>query len=389
MYNHPPNFEERAMTQSRMQSHVSKWLRYCAAGLTLALGAAAQAQIVIGQPTSITGLAASAVNEYIAGSRLVIDAVNAEGGIHGERIEVIQLDDAYDPKRTAENARKLIEEHNAIALFMTRATPNTQSVLTHLERHGVPLIAPSTGSMQFHRPARRYVFNVRTPYQSEAEKAMRYLDTIDSTRLAVVYVDDDFGIDVIEGAMRGAQNTRVKLVATIPFTRESLDYAAITEEVMKSGAQAVLWAASSTVTAKGINALRAAGSKAQMVALSNNASHGFIAALGKAGEGTIVTQVFPNERSSATPMVLEAMTLARGKALSPAMLEGFAAAKVLVAALRRAGPKPTSARLVTALENLRDYNLGGRELHISYSPRNRSGLNYADLSVIRQGQFVR
>ena len=66
--------------------------------------------------------------------------------------------------------------------------------------------------------------------------------------------------------------------------------------------------------------------------------------------------------------------------VSPAMLEGFAAAKVLVESIRRAGPKPTRDKLQAALENLRKFDLGG--LEVSYTPDDHTGLEFADLSII-------
>lgn len=78
---------------------------------------------------------------------------------------------------------------------------------------------------------------------------------------------------------------------------------------------------------------RAAGSTAQLVTLSNNASAGFVKSLGGSGRGVIVTQVFPYERPIAYPMVKEAQELAKAREsteMSPVMLEGFAAAKALV-----------------------------------------------------------
>ncbi|MDT4883726.1 hypothetical protein FQZ97_1197930 [compost metagenome] len=105
----------------------------------------------------------------------------------------------------------------------------------------------------------------------------------------------------------------------------------------------------------------------------------------------IVTQVFPNERSVAYPLIKEALDLAKAKGMdgvSPAMMEGFAAAKVLVEGLRRAGPNPTPVALRDALEGLRNFNLGG--LSVSYSPTNHTGLDFADLSIVdATGKFRR
>ena len=79
------------------------------------------------------------------------------------------------------------------------------------------------------------------------------------------------------------------------------------------GIVGVLWIGSGSAVVEGVKALRAAGSAAQIVTLSNNASSGFIKQLGSASTGVIVTQVFPSERAAAQPMVKEAMALAEGR----------------------------------------------------------------------------
>ena len=147
--------------------------------------------------------------------------------------------------------------------------------------------------------------------------------------------------------------------------------------------------ASSAAVVDGIKAFRAAGSNAQVVTLSNNASGGFIKSLGDSARGVIVTQVFP--QSIGFKMVKEATDLARAQKIneiSPAMLEGFAAAKVLVEALRRASPKPTRERIQAALEGMQKFDLGG--LEVTYSPTDHTGLDFADLSIITSdGKFRR
>ncbi|PJC17282.1 MAG: amino acid ABC transporter substrate-binding protein, partial [Comamonadaceae bacterium CG_4_9_14_0_8_um_filter_57_21] len=130
------------------------------------------------------------------------------------------------------------------------------------------------------------------------------------------------------------------------------------------------------------------GSGAQFVTLSNNASEGFVKLLGEQGRGVIVTQVFP--QSFSYTLVKDATQLAKSKGvgvLSPAMLEGYTSAKVLVEALRRSGPKPTREKLQTSLENFK-YDIGG--LEVSYDKSNHTGLDFADLSIITaDGRFRR
>ena len=364
--------------------------RLCSALLLAFATAGASAQIVIGQTVGITGPVAATVSEAVAGAQLVIDAVNAQGGVHGERIEMLRSDDGFDVKRAGENARMLIEDKKVLALFLNRGTPHAQAIIPWLDKHGVPLIAPSTGAMVLHKPVQKHVFNVRSTYQREAQKAVQHLHTVGIERIAVVHAADSFGADGLEGAANGFAAAKLVPAVVLPADREKPDYAAIVPALVKARAQAVLWIGSGTAVTEGVKALRAAGSFAQVVTLSNNASSGFIKQLGDASKGVIVTQVFPNERSVGTPMVKEALALAQAKGqneLSPAALEGFAAGKVLVEALRRAGPKPTRAKLLAALEGMRNYDLGG--LEVSYSPQDHSGIDFADLSIISEGKFKR
>lgn len=352
---------------------------------------AARADLLIGQTAGLTGPVASSVKEASDGARLYIDHVNARGGIAGEKIELLSLDDGFEVKRSAENARILIEDKKVLALFLNRGTPNAEAILPLLEQSGTVLVAPSTGAMVLHDPVKRFVFNVRAPYQRESEKAVTHLATIGIQRIAVVHADDSFGADGLAGADKGFARAGLKPVAVVKANRLKPEFDAIVKAVVDAQAQAVLWIGSGTAVADGVKALRKAGSAAQVVTLSNNASAGFIKSLGDASRGVIVTQVFPDERQLSYAFIAEATALAKArgaKEVTPAMLEGFASAKVLVEGLRRASPKPTREKLRVALESLRDFDLGG--LRLGFSPIDHTGLEFADLSIIgTDGRFRR
>lgn len=357
--------------------------------LLATLGLPAQSQILIGQTTAVTGAVAATVKETGIGAKLHLDAINALGGIGGETIELITLDDKFDPKLAAANARTLIEERKVVALFMTRGTPHTEAVIPLLEQYGVPLIAPSTGAMVLHTPVRKNVFNVRATYQREAERAIAHLTSIGIRRIAILHVDDSFGLDGLEGAQRGLAAAKLQAVVVEKFDRSKPDFSAIAQPLSKAQAQAVMIIGSGPAVAGGIRAIKVAGGKPQFVTLSNNASGGFIQLLGEDSAGVIVSQVLP--KSLNFPLVREATRLAKARNmddLSPAMLEGFASAKVLVEALRRAGPKPTRERIQAALEAMQKFDLGGME--VSFSLTDHTGLDFADLAIIGPtGKFRR
>ena len=355
----------------------------------LATATLAQADILIGQTAAYTGTSAAAVQEITAGAKLYIDAVNERGGIAGQRIKLLAMDDKFDPKLAAENTRKLIKDDGVIAMFLSRGTPHTEAMLPLLDEFNVPLIAPSTGAMVLHTPVKKNVFNVRATYQLEAEKAVHLLQAIGLDRVGVLYTDDSFGLDALTGARTGFAQNKIQPVYIGKFDRSKPDFTLVTAEIIKTKPNALVIFGSGNNVVDAVRAVRAAGSSATLVTLSNNASAGFVKALGEHAKGVIVSQVFPGERSSA--LFSEVARAAKAKGItevSPAMLEGYAAAAVLVQGLRRAGKNPTGPRLQAALEATRGFDVGG--MKINYSATDHTGLSFTELSIIsKDGRFVR
>ena len=361
----------------------SFWLKSLAA-LVLAATGAARADILIGQTADFSGPNAAGVKETAAGARLYIDHVNASGGVNGEPVTLVSMDDKFEPPLAAANARELITKKHVLALFLTRGTPHNQAILPLLGEFGVPLVAPSTGAMTMHKPVNPWVFNVRASYQHEANRAIRHLSLVGLGKVGIVQVGDSFGADAVKGALEAFTQVNGSALFTETYDREKPDFSKIVEKVKATEPQAILFIGSGSTVVAGVNAIRAGGSRAQIVTLSNNASDGFIKALGDNAKGTIVTQVFPYERSFANAMVKQAREYAKAATgddrVTPAMLEGFAGAKVLVEGLRRAGKQPTREKLRDALESMHRYDIGG--LEVNFSASSHSGLDYTDLSII-------
>jgi branched-chain amino acid transport system substrate-binding protein len=363
--------------------------------LVASLGGAslsAQAQIIVGQTNGVTGQVAASVKELNLGAKLYIDHVNATGGVNGQKIEVIVMDDAFDPKRTAANAQALIDK-NAVALFLTRGTPHTQAVMPLLDKYQIPLVAPSTGAMLLHKPVNPYIFNVRSTYQRESERAIQLLLEMGNQRIALVQVNDTFGQDAAAGALKGLADQKVKPVAHLTFDREKPDVPGLVRQIMAADPQVVLFIGTQQLVADSINGLRTAGSRAMVSTLSNNASAGFLQLLDKNAAGVIVSQVFPNERTMTMPMVREITDLVKkapesGGIVTPAIMEGFASAKVLVEAIKRAGKDVNRGSVLRALNGMNKYDLGG--LEVSFSPTDHTGATYADIAIIDpRGRFLR
>jgi ABC-type branched-subunit amino acid transport system substrate-binding protein len=366
----------------------------------LGLGASsASAQIRIGQTSGFTGPVAGPVADINIGAKLYLDYANAEGGINGQTIELVSLDDKNQPALTVENATKLIADPKVIALFLNRGTPHTKALMPLLAEAHIVLLAPSSGAMELHSPVNPWIFNVRTTYQAETERLVRHLGTSKLDKVALCYVNDSFGTDALQGAMKVFKEAKTTPTVSEAIDKAKPDYTACVKKIIDTKQLGAVFIGTSVSVAAGVKALRAAGSAVTVATLSNNAASGFVKELGPVATGVIVSQVFQSERSLATPMIVEASKLAAAKNISPltpAMIEGYAAAKVLVIGLKKAAADGkgtvTRSSFKKALETFNRVDIGGGlgSSGVTYSPTDHSGLEYVDLSYIGQdGTFRR
>jgi ABC-type branched-subunit amino acid transport system substrate-binding protein len=342
----------------------------------------------LGNSGPSSGPNSASMLELLDGANLYFDSVNAQGGIKGRRIELLQRDDNFEVPRTVKNVEKLIDEDRVDALLLVRGTPHNEAILPLIERAGVPLIGPSTGAMVLHKPVKKYVFNVRTAYRSEAQKLAHFLALLGKQRISVIHVGDSFGDDVAQGIVAGLAERQLVPIGIHKFDRKTVDIAKAVPEVKRANPDAIVLIGAGQAVAAGVEALRNQGVHAPVATVSNNASTGFIKSLGSYSSGVMVSQVFPDERVANVPLAREATRLAQKKnmQLTPAMMEGFAAAKVTVEALRRCAGSCSRADLQRALETL-DLDLGG--VRLAYSPTDHSGIEFTDLSIIDKNGIFR
>jgi branched-chain amino acid transport system substrate-binding protein len=357
---------------------------------------AAHAQIKLGIAGPLEGKNAGSMLEVVKGAELYIGQVNANGGVGGQKVQIVARDDNFEVPKTVAAVTRLIEQDNVVGLMLVRGTPHNQAILPLVAKHQIPLIGPSTGAMVFHQPVNKYVFNVRTAYQLEAEKLVALLKTTGMHRIAVLNVADGFGRDVRKGLDSGLAKQNLQPVVELEFDREAAtkdntDFMKpVLDKLVKSDPQVVIVVGAGLAVKNAIVALRNAGSEARIATVSNNASTAFIKLLDKHARGVIVSQVFPDEKSLTHPFVREAQMAAHKSkvTLTQGMLEGFAAAKIAVKGLRGAGTPVTRAGLQRALDNLGTFDLG--DMAINYSPTDHTGLDLTDLSIItRDKTFLR
>lgn len=343
----------------------------------------AHAQIIIGQTTALSGEYSDIAKESLHGARLYLDKINSDGGVNGQRIELITMDDAADPARATANAKELIEGKNALSMFLSLGVQSTQAMYGQLSFSKTPLVGTLAGATSLHKPVNPFIFNVRTSQQVEIGKAINYLKLVGAARIAFVHENGGPGQ---EDARLSFAQEKLSPAVVLPLGTKG-DIVPIAEAIEKSGAQGVVWVGSPLLVAEGIKLLRKRGNFLQNVVMSSCATSAFVKELGSDGSGVVVSQVFPMDRAQ---FVEEARILnmkQNGPPLTPGVLEGYASAKVLVEGIKRAGARPSRAKLLDALNSMHDYDLGGGK--ISYSANNHSGMEFVQLSVITKAGVFR
>ena len=359
-----------------------------AAAVVIAAHAKVEAPLVIGQTADFSGPQAAAVKETTAAAKAYFDAVNKRGGVNGRPIVLESLDDGFDPKRTVANATKLITENKVLALMLSRGTANAEALIPVTRAHKVMVFAPVGGSELMHRPANHYLFNIRPMHRLEAERAVGQLSAQGLRRIAVAYVDDAMGTDAVKGALEGLKAARLEPAALVTIPRGEPKVEAAVETLVKAQPDAVLGLCIAKSCAALVKQLRAKGSLAQFVSLSNTSSSGYVKDLDASARGVIVTQVYPYPFADAPAVSKEFRQLAADNnlALSYSSIEGFIAAKVMTEALKRAGASPTPESLIKAMENR--YDLGG--FTVDFGSQSRTGSEFMELTMISKGgRFIR
>jgi branched-chain amino acid transport system substrate-binding protein len=191
------------------------FIRATLAIILFALALPSAAQIVIGQIAAFSGPLAPTGTHMRAGAQLYFDAINAEGGIHGARIQLLSKDDGYKSEETVRLAREMLKESQPLAFIGFVGTGNIEAILDQkvLSEAGIPLVAVRTGTESLVRRNDPFLFMTRASYAEEIEKITDQYITTGYTRFAILYQDDAFGQGVLQSAEQAIKNAGGTLAA--------------------------------------------------------------------------------------------------------------------------------------------------------------------------------
>jgi len=360
-----------------------------AAALAGAPALRAQAdRILLAQSAPFTGPSAQLGIQFHQGAKLYFDQLNAQGGVHRRPIELVKLDDGYEPDRCAENTRKLIAE-DPVSLFGYIGTPTSVAALPLATAAKVPFVAPFTGAMALRQPLNRYAFHIRASYNDETELVVKQLTQLGLQKIAVFYQNDAYGKAGLDGVTLAMASRNMKTIAQATVERNTVAVESAVKTLVAAQPDAIVQIGAYKACAAFIRQARKAGFGGTFFNVSFVGTQALADELGRDAAGIAVSQVMPSPYNASRPITREFQAaVKKGGAdyqVNYSSMEGYLAAKVLAEGLRRG--KPTHEGVVAGLESIASEDFGG--FMVTFSPNDHVASKFVELSMLTADGKVR
>ncbi|WP_168735296.1 ABC transporter substrate-binding protein [Pseudothauera rhizosphaerae] len=375
---------------------MTAWLvRMTMAVCTVLLPAVAAADFVVAQIAPLSGPLAPTGEHMRAGAQLYFDRVNAAGGVHGQKIRMVVRDDGYRIEDTVKLAREAIAKDDPIVLYGIVGTGNIAALVKEgvLDKAGIAAVGLRTGAASLLNPPHPYLFTARASYATEVERMIEQMTTMGMNRIGVFFQDDAFGRDGLVAAEAALRGKGLEIAAQGAYERNTTKVEAAAAAIAAVNPQGVVMVSNTAASTAFVTEYRKRGGDGMLLVLSTTDGPQVVERLGReAAHGLAIAQIVPHPQSRTMPLVREFQeTYARGVPagieMNHTLLQGYVGGKIIVEALRRAGPNATRATLRDALEGIRNYDLGG--IRADFSPTRHTGVDFVDITIIgRDGRLL-
>ena len=322
-------------------------------------------KIVIGGTVPLSG-EASAFGSVGPGAKAYFAYVNANGGVHGRKIDYRFYDDAYDPVQTVQQTRRLVEQDKVFAIFNSVGTANNKAIQPYLNQRKVPQLFVGDGAQATSQPARYpWTMGFLQSYLGEGAVYGRNLvKTSKAAKIGVLFQNDDLGKDMTRGLERAIAGKGPQVVAKASYEYTDTDVSSQIAALKAAGADTFMLFATPKFAIQGFAAANRLGWKPQVYVASVSIEPNIMAIarlnapqLTK-GALSVAFVKNPNDPIWAKDPALKRYRtimkryLPGGKPSDVYNWYGMTVAWTMVETLDRAGKNPTRASLLRAAQSL-------------------------------------
>lgn len=348
-------------------------------------------QILIGSCSALDGPASFLGRQTIIGATAYLDVINAKGGVHGRKIQLLAFDDGYEPIKADSCFKRLLKEQVFAAGFFV-GTPTAARYVPLAEENKLPVVGLFTGAQLLYSPLKHYVLNVRASYFDETREQVENLwNVLKLHKIGIIYQDDAFGTAVLDGLQLALKKYHATPAGMGTFPRNTLDVDKGIATVRAANPEAVLIVGPYAPVAQVVKKAHASGWKPLFLTVSFVGTEKFIAEAGRDADGTVITQVVPPYSRTDFPTIAlyrDALhTYYPAEQPSFVSLEAFVDAMVLVEGLKRAGKDLTREKLISGLESIDGKDVGlGPKLLLKYSSTRHKAFDQIYTTVVQNGK---
>jgi len=358
------------------------------------------ADILIGQVSSQTSpVTAANAKALFAGINVYFSFVNEHGGIDGRKVVLVNKDDELKTDKMVALTNEFIADRNVLALAGYQNTGGITEVSKQdiPGKAGIAMIAPFQGDKSIVGAANFFPF--RSGYPEEVTALMHEAASTQKRKTIVVYQNVTYGPAMMQliqdtSAKQGLNVVGyVKLDATAPDKLPAI-VKDVLAQVAKAEPDSVIVLGGGRHTFEFLKQFKDSDdANAQVYLMSIVPQAEILKTLGEAkARGIVISQAVPYPFSATLPLVSEYQRLMKQYApdepYSFSSLEGFVVGKITVAALKKAGKGVTREKVLRAISNMGELDLGG--VYVNYTPKARNGWGGVDLTVIgANGKLLR
>lgn len=343
--------------------------------------------VTICSSLALTGILAGSAADNAAGTQAAFRSVNRNGGIHGRELKLTTMDDGYVASRTADNVKQVIAEGSALAFLSMQGTPNHAAALPITEQAGVPVIGPVTGADSLRQPQHRNTFFVRASYRDETRRLVQQMVTMGLKDIAVVYLDNPYGKEVLGYANEAFKEQQIKSIGAFALDVAGKNGDALSQQVVDANPGAVFLATTGTANTAFMMPFRKAKPGLPVAGVSVSVVTSELTKLGDMLNGYAQAAVIPYARKESLQVVrtyqAEMLAIDQGERIGGSSFESWVNAQVLIEGLRRAGRDLTRESLRNGLAGIRQLDLGG--FMINYAQAPFVGSRYIDMAIFGAG----
>ena len=300
-------------------------------------------RVLFGQSAAFSGPAQELGVNMRLGIRAAFQEANDRGGVHGRTLELVTLDDAYEPEAAVTNTLKLIDEEGVFALIGEVGTPTSRSATPVAADEGVPFIAPFTGAEFLRDDEWLNIVNLRASYYQETEEMVaRLTEDLGISRISVMYQDDSYGRAGYRGVRMALDRREMELASIGLYPRNTTAVKTALLDLNRGNPEAVIMIGAYEPVAALIEWARHSGIDPIFLTVSFVGSNALANELGGGGKGVYVTQVVPFPTDDSLPIVSSYLSAleAYDSYADPGFVsfEGYLAGRLAIEGLQRCGP---------------------------------------------------